>query len=316
MFRFLFRVFDGLLRINSIYFGGNFGLHTCCPKKSFGRSQKEKVGLADVPLYRHFLQKVFPCNATLAEERWDFWHSWAPRTERGPIRQTRPFIKPPFCFRLNDSLRSIFSNLEGIWDPPNSPEKEDFLEEFVKESMTCIHASDASNIRWMAQGCISSQKVMQLHQIEGTTRPDLTSTIDAVIVLGRSKTDSNVFKGHLRTEIHPEEMQNSEENLLSVIFSLAILGPEMVAPILWGPDIFVLSAGENLHAHKVLFFCWRGGILMGAGIFLKNGPCLFHRSTRRNRTSCKKLKYLRQRCFWSGVCMPSQTSPPPKNNSM
>ena len=39
------------------------------------RVVSRRVVLADVPLYRNFLQKVFPCSASLAEESYDFSYS-------------------------------------------------------------------------------------------------------------------------------------------------------------------------------------------------------------------------------------------------
>ena len=64
---------------------------------------------------------------------------------------------------------------------------------------------------------------------------------------------------------------------MSVNFPLAILGPEMAAPILRAPGIFWSFLLENPHAHKipsfrgVLFLSERRGgsakfIFMGAGI--------------------------------------------------
>ena len=46
-----------------------------------------RVVLPDVPLYQKILQNVFPCSATLADEMYDFWHSWTPKTG------TRAFAK-------------------------------------------------------------------------------------------------------------------------------------------------------------------------------------------------------------------------------
>ena len=36
------------------------------------RVVSKRVVLADVPLYRNFLQKVFPCSTALVEERYDY----------------------------------------------------------------------------------------------------------------------------------------------------------------------------------------------------------------------------------------------------
>ena len=43
------------------------------------RVVSKRVVLA-VPVYRNFLQKVFPGSATLAEESYGFWYSWTPKT--------------------------------------------------------------------------------------------------------------------------------------------------------------------------------------------------------------------------------------------
>ena len=37
----------------------------------------------------------------------------------------------------------------------------------------------------------------------------------------------------------------------TVIFPPAILGPEMAAPILWAPGIFLVLSAENPHANKI-----------------------------------------------------------------
>ena len=60
---------------------------------------------------------------------------------------------------------------------------------------------------------------------------------------------------------------------MSVIFPLAILGPEIAVPILWAPVFFWFFLLENPHAHKIPRFRGGGGgsanlIFMGAGIFL------------------------------------------------
>ena len=57
--------------------------------------------------------------------------------------------------------------------------------------------------------------------------------------------------------------------LVSVIFLLAILGPETAVPILRAPGKIVFFLQENLHAHKIpcfrgFIFFWGGG---GGGVF-------------------------------------------------
>ena len=48
---------------------------------------------------------------------------------------------------------------------------------------------------------------------------------------------------------------------MSIKFPLVLLGPEMVAPILWAPGIFWFFLLENPHAHKIPPF--RGGVRKG-----------------------------------------------------
>ena len=62
---------------------------------------------------------------------------------------------------------------------------------------------------------------------------------------------------------------------MSVIFPLAILGPEKAAPILWAPGIFGSFCWKAPHTHKIPRF--RGGV----GVFLERGggvevPILFY----------------------------------------
>ena len=85
---------------------------------------------------------------------------------------------------------------------------------------------------------------------------------------------------HLRGTRASWGVKKSEKNLMSVIFPPATLGPEMAAPILWAPGIFlVLSAGKPPR-HKnppsrggVVSFEKGGGsanfIFIGVGIFSK-----------------------------------------------
>ena len=52
------------------------------------------------------------------------------------------------------------------------------------------------------------------------------------------------------------------KSVVSIKFPPIILGPEMVAPILWAPGIFWFFLLENPHAHKIPPF--KGG---GSGFF-------------------------------------------------
>ena len=60
------------------------------------RLVSKRVVLADVPLYRHFLQESYPCSATWQKEAMIFDIPRPQKPERGHIRQTRPFTKLHF----------------------------------------------------------------------------------------------------------------------------------------------------------------------------------------------------------------------------
>ena len=57
--------------------------------------------LADVPLDRNFLQKVFPSSATLAEESYDFEVPGPQQPERAHSSPKPPFCNPAFLFLPN-----------------------------------------------------------------------------------------------------------------------------------------------------------------------------------------------------------------------
>ena len=62
---------------------------------SHDRVVAKGVVFSRVPLHRNFLQGVFPCSATLAEESCNFDLPGSPKNpERGHIRQNHPFTKP------------------------------------------------------------------------------------------------------------------------------------------------------------------------------------------------------------------------------
>ena len=80
------------------FFGPNFGRK---------RSHHLMDASCRCSLYRDFLQKVFPCSATLAEESYAFWYSWAPNPR---ARAYSP--KPPFTRSLptdNKSSQQIYT---------------------------------------------------------------------------------------------------------------------------------------------------------------------------------------------------------------
>ena len=65
---------------------------------------------------------------------------------------------------------------------------------------------------------------------------------------------------------NPRKFKSNKKVLMPIIFLPAILGPEMAAPILWAPGIFlVLSAGKN--PMPIKFFVLGGG----SGVFRKGG---------------------------------------------
>ena len=70
---------------------------------------------------------------------------------------------------------------------------------------------------------------------------------------------------------------------MSVKFLLVILGPEMAAPILWVPGIFVSFCRKTLHAHAIPRL--RGGLLGGGGgsafFFCGRGDFSEHRNHNR-----------------------------------
>ena len=61
------------------------------------------VVLADVPVHRNFLQKVFPCSATLAEES----YSWTPNWEKLNRGVSKPGCFPLFWGKVQIVSRTL-----------------------------------------------------------------------------------------------------------------------------------------------------------------------------------------------------------------
>ena len=86
-----------------------------CVWGSQDRVVSKRVVLADVPLYRSLLRKVFTCSASLAEESCDVWYFWVPKTGTRVHSPNPPFYKTALLFPLGIFRMICMNSNDPFW---------------------------------------------------------------------------------------------------------------------------------------------------------------------------------------------------------